>query len=378
MNAADWLRPSSAWSWSACPGYIGMRTRVVDHSDKLALNIKVREEGTAGHWLSEGMLTGQPLPSLGDHSPNGVELSEEIFDMCDEYVDAVRPFTTWGFFRVEMKMDCGFIYPGVKGTGDLVAYNATTHTLAVRDAKFGYKYVPEETPQLTIYGGGAAVALGLTLDASLTVDLGIVQPRCYGTRTHRNRVINGAQLAQELIVLSNKAERAMLPDQPVIAGMHCTDCAARYACPAFAQMVNEGCYATAESDLIAGTPTEVGIELAHLETLYHLMGERIDALEQQAHYMMQNGSSVINYELVESVGREVFTPAERFKAWELARRYGVSLTQPRDITPNQLRKLLPTHQRKAVDAFTTRPVTGTKVKRESKAKAARLKQLTGE
>lgn len=362
-----YLRPSAAALWSACPGYISARAASVDMSELIGVDVTVREEGTAAHWLSELMLSRKPLPKVEEESPNGVVMGEDLWDACDVYVDACLPFVRNDAFysEVESPIDCHVIYPEMRGTGDFVAVNHSPRYIAVRDAKFGYRYVSEDTPQLVIYAAGVLSELGWPFDDSVTIDLGIVQPRCFGTEPHRARIITGTELGELVAQLQQAAVRAMDPDSPLIAGNHCVDCPLRWECPALTRLAGDACTVAAQRRPERLSPPQADVELVRLELYHKLLGERIDGLKQQMHYEIQtNGYCVNNYELVESFGREKFDPGKLDTltrwAWNT---HKVETHVAKPITPAQLRKLLPAEARATVDQYAFRPSNGLELKR---------------
>lgn len=374
-----YLRPSAAALWSACPGYVSARAASVDMSELIGADVTVREEGTAGHWLSELMLTRQPLPKPGEESPNGVVMDDDLWDACDVYVDACLPFAQNPAFDcdIESPIDCSVISEGMTGTGDFVGVNVEARYIAIRDAKFGYRYVPEETPQLEIYGAGVLVELGWDFDESVTIDLGIVQPRCFGTDPHRSRIISGAQLGERVKALQQAAARALDPNSPLIAGNHCVDCPLRWECPALTRLAGDAVTVAAQRRPERLTPAQADVELVRLELYHKLLGERIDGLKQQMHYEIQtNNHCVNNYELVESLGRERFIPDKLATLTKWAReKYQVDTHVSKPITPSQLRKLLPAEARSTVDDYSFRPSNGLELKRITPKRRAALDNL---
>lgn len=371
----QYLRPSYSGRWSACGGYVSARVSAFDIGEAIGVDVVVREEGTACHWLAEQMLKQLPLPNVDDFSPNNVELVEPLWDAVDVYVDALRPLMGMDY-QIESQINCSIIYEGMEGTGDFVGVDEDAKVIAIRDAKFGYRYVPEDTPQLTIYGGGVFDELGWDWeDPNITIDLGVVQPRVFGTEYDRSRILTAPELWREVQQLQHKAQIAMGDDAMLVAGPHCVDCELRWQCKALSRVAADACTAASVRTPDHLEPAQLAVELAILETYQKLLAERVTGLQQQAQWLIQQGHCVNNYEVVQSYGREKFS-AELPELTRWAKqRYGVDTHVSKPLTPNQVRAALPPEARKEVDKYAYRPENGPVLQRMSVKSKRKLDKL---
>lgn len=359
MSRVAFLRPSSAATWIACAGYVAMRAQFPDAPDEA--DNEVREDGTACHWLAAEVHAGRFHPE-GSLSPNGRELTEEMFDAVDEYLGVINAWPGVAPI-IEQMLPADCIYPGMNGTPDAWAYNGTTRTIHLADLKFGYRYVEVfECWQLLCY---ALMILNfLKIDGLqeqyTNVEMTIVQPRSVHrdgpVRTWRAKASDLRALFNVIIGAAHQAMENEAP--PCTPNPGCTDCPARHACTA----LQAASYQAVEMSY-AGVPLELdgpalGSELRLLKDAKQRLDARITGLEMQAESMIRTGQVVPGWSIEPTYARERWTNEDQLLA--LAPYYNVKLAKPtRAITPKQAIKAgLPAE---VVAAFSHRPSTGVKL-----------------
>ncbi len=361
MSRIDFLRPSSAATIMACAGYIAMRSLFPDIADEA--DTEVQEDGTACHWLAAELYAGR-YHAEGSLAPNGRELTEEMFEACDEYLGVIRSWP--GVVPVvEQSIPGDCIYPGMSGTPDVWAYDPSTHTLYLADLKFGYRFVEVfENWQLLCY-----VLMLITLlnidglaDQQLTVRMSIIQPRS----THRDGpvrtwTVRASQLRALFNILIHAFHEAMKPEPVCTPNPYCTDCPARHACVALqnsSYKAVEQAYASVPHEL---APVAVGGELRMLKDAAKRLEARITGLEMQAEHLLTTGVVVPGWGLEPSFSRERWRDdVAESQLMTLALYFNnAPLAKPRRaITPKQARKYLP---EEVVLQFSHRPSTGVRL-----------------
>lgn len=260
------LSPSGASRWVACPGSIRLSDGIADTSSVFA------DEGTAAHTLGEQCLnTGfdaahyigrwvdidgdSPLTRFlhGKGSGRCFEVTEEMAEAVQVYIDVVREYVTDPAFEVEIeqRVDLSHIEGMDKGTADMIAFRPDDGYLVVCDLKYGKGVAVEvdDNPQLKTYGLGAAWRYhnrGLT-----KVELIIVQPRSpHPKGPVRRWVVDALDMLEfqaDLRVAAARTEEAtanasiqngeLILDEDwnalyLKAGSHCKFCKAAPFCPA--------------------------------------------------------------------------------------------------------------------------------------------------
>lgn len=373
MNRTDYLRPSGAATWTVCSGYLEMRTRYPDEPDEADTDI--REDGTACHWLAYETWHGR-TPALGSLSPNNRELTEGMFDAVDEYIDMLRsPAWGYGETHLEMPVDCGIIYPGMKGTPDahtLIRPNEDTNgRLRVVDLKFGFRFVEVwDNLQLIIYA--LALAAHYKLADDFLVELTIFQPRTYhrdGARRSWTTTI-GALRSKWLEWLRERADKAMSYLPPCTANPGCWDCPARHACPTLQQAAYTVLHESYSSVPLELTPAAAGDELRRLKEAQKLLEARITGVTAQVESMLRTGATVPHWALAASYARERWREGTESQVLTLGRYYNADLAKPpQPITPAQARKKLPPG---LVELYSHKPSTGVKLVKQDGNEARKV------
>ena len=374
------IPPSSASIWGApggCTGWPSMVARYPEEESEATL------EGEASHWLGETLIQmGAAMhvtPSVrdglvGSEAPNGVIVSDEMFDAAWEYAnDVVReikkyPFAAWG---VETHIKAPSVHAESFGTTDAYLYDPQDHRLIVWDYKYGYKIVEAfENWQGINYVAGLFDMLSIdgSQDQKLRVDIRIVQPRAF----HRDGAIRswkilGSDLRGYINILSNNAHKALSPEAKTHSGEHCIYCNARHACQAAVE-AGLGMFEAVNKPIPAElTPEQLGTQLSIVKRARKQLEYLESGYEEQLKSIIRSGSSVPGWSLEQGVGKRQWSkPTEEIL--KLGGLMGVDLREPvKAISPAQAEK-------KGVDgaviaAYVERRQTGLKVVPDNNNKA---------
>jgi hypothetical protein len=237
------LSPSGAHRWIECPGSINACEGLTSTSSHFA------DEGTAAHEVCEQALlrnldadaflgswvdidTGKFWPV----EPQGVDESDKVFEVTDEmveavqvYVDYCRPLCEGAEVEIEAKLDLDHI-PGMEfGTGDFCAYHPETQTLTIVDFKYGMgvKVHAKENPQLLTYALG--VARRYAGRGVKSVKIVVIQPRAQGVPVDEWET-DALGLLDFEADLTAAALATVPADAPRHAGEHCKFCLAAPTC----------------------------------------------------------------------------------------------------------------------------------------------------
>lgn len=159
------LPPSGAERWMTCPGSVVLSEGMPGDDSEYAA------EGTKAHAIAEKWLLmhfaqhgASPAPS----TPEEIEILKHVRIYVEECIRVKGP-KVFIEKRVAVSSD-------VYGTADFITWHPDTHTLYVRDLKYGAGVVVnvERNVQLRIYA--LATLLTMKLQAR-TINIGIVQPR---------------------------------------------------------------------------------------------------------------------------------------------------------------------------------------------------------
>ena len=139
------LSPSGADRWMQCPGSLVMEEGIPDTSSDFA------DEGTAAHELAGWCLTdgtayaagylGRKIevPSRDGKTKTTWEVTQEMCDYVQEYVDAIRAKAEHGDLYVETRVNFSrFVnVPDSFGTSDAIIVMDKQKELNVDDLKYG-------------------------------------------------------------------------------------------------------------------------------------------------------------------------------------------------------------------------------------------------
>jgi hypothetical protein len=172
------LSPSSASRWMNCPGSLAMEERSSPQKDN-----EYSSEGTAAHSLASKALTDGRHSCedyVGKKMPNGWEVTEDMAEDTQIYVDEILKYAQKGDLLVEQKLSIEHLTgePGAEGTVDASIIVEEEELLIIADLKFGRGVAvhPEENEQIMTYALAALKQFGM-LCKFKKVKLVIIQPR---------------------------------------------------------------------------------------------------------------------------------------------------------------------------------------------------------
>lgn len=338
MTAHAFLAPSSAHIRQHCGAAARMLASYPKPDSEESL------EGTAAHEVAEWMLTGHTHTiTLGRTTSNGVVVTEEMIEGAELYFsDVISIVPDLQGLHLEATIECPSINENTFGTPDLWYLsdrNDTSRpwTLTVWDYKFGHRYVETfENWQIIEYVAGILDAIGITgaEDHLLTVDMRVVQPRCFvGGSPVRSWKVKAIELRGHFNEARMFEERSMMPNSPAKTNPHCRDCVPQYCTAAQAAGYN-AIDVSMEPQPFAMPAEALGLELKKLKRAKEAIEAREVGLEQQAVAYLRGGTRVPGYRLVTPEGRLAWTaePAEVFAIGDVL---DVNLRKEVPITPTQ-------------------------------------------
>lgn len=384
-------RPSGSYQWGTCSASLLLQSVYppLPGADNFAA-----EEGTATHWVSEKLLLAHKkkasdpsavIPCKAEfvthNAPNGVLITEEMWDGANMYVDYILSFLSQSItannLHVEVRVALDHIYPNMSGTPDCWFYDSYSMTLHIFDLKFGRKYVDEfENPQEMIYASGVINEVpAFKMNEQLKVQLHIVQPRRYHENGYcRSWIISAVDMRNYINQISTAAHKAMGDELTCTVGTHCHYCTARHACNAL-HSTTQNCV-----DVITGyhplllDEAATSSELTLLRHCQEMVKYRLVALEEQAMYDLGNGK-LLNGWMIEpryghSKWRDECDQEEILSAGEIL---GVDLSVRKLDSPTQVKVKLKKNKldEDLIDEYIIRPKTGVRLVPDDGSKAKR-------
>jgi len=357
------LAPSAAYRWATggCSAAPNIAALYPEDEDSEA-----SREGTAAHHALAEMLLRRPV-AAGDVAPNGVTIDQ---DMIENALDVVRHLQGRNL-RVEEKVTITVVHRDCWGTPDIIELDIPHRQLHVWDYKYGHRYVDVfQNPQLMLYAMGVFECNDITDWSSWTVNLTIIQPRCYHPEgTWRSWSLSGTELDQWANKFYEAAVFTTMDEPKSKTGEHCRDCPGLLHCqPALQSGMSaiDIAYASRPIDM---TPQQLGIMLSWLREAQSRIKMLVDATEEEALRLLREGTDIPLFRADYSRGRErwIKSAAEVFAIGDLL---GINLRKAQEpITPAQARKagLDPTvvagYSEKPQGSLTLVPVTEKYIKR---------------
>ena len=289
------LSPSSSSRWLSCTASVEASEKYENKSNSASV------WGTNVHYLGEQLLIGKTIEVGQEHTEQGVTFTvdKEMLECAEEYADYVKSFIDKNsVVLVEEQFDLGFISKGQFGTSDATVLN-DTH-LHVMDLKTGHNIVnAENNTQLMLYALGAIHELEAIYDID-KVTLHIVQTRANHIdtwETSYDKLMTFQTMAKVTAEAIIKGETTFNPSEKA-----CKWCAHQTNCEALKAHVEETIKgAFDELEEIDGKADLIDVE--HIKKILDnkdLIVSFIKAVEARSLELMQEGTEIEGYKLVES------------------------------------------------------------------------------
>ena len=289
------LSPSSSARWLSCTSSVEASEKYENKGNSASI------WGTNVHYLGEQMLKGENIEVGQEHTEQGVEfvVDEEMLQCAEEYADYVNSFINdKSVVLIEEQFNLDFISKGQFGTSDATVLN-DTH-LHVMDLKTGHGIVmAENNSQLMLYALGALHELEDIYDIE-TVTLHIVQTRAGHIDTWE---LNVKALKLFEMIAITQAEAIINGDVEFNPSEKaCKWCAHQTNCEALKAHV-EHVVTGAFDDLEDIDGQADLIDVSHIKKILDnkdLILSFIKAVEARSLELMQEGTTIDGYKLVES------------------------------------------------------------------------------
>ena len=231
-------------------------------------------------------------------------------------------------YAVESRVGFGDLLPDVFGSTDLLG--RIGDRAIVLDWKFGSGVAVEveENAQLLFYAAAAmrTPATAWAFDGAKEVELIIVQPP--SVKRWTTTIARIKSFEKELAAAVKKA---LKPNAPLASGDHCKWCAAKPVCPLMTGAIDRIAKAKIEA-----LPVE---QIAHYLDQIPVVESFIKDLQQLAHGLIEEGSSVPGWKLVNKRATRQWTDEDKAHDWLEAN--GVyPLQEPKVISPAVAEKAL--------------------------------------
>lgn len=376
-----------------CPGSLSLTPRVALDREPTQSML----EGRAADWLISRLIVADPI-SVGEMSPHGVRVDDEMMNAVMLYFDTIRIYTgedpdplkseveahlSWltdEYRRHSPNADDSLqdklgryyrttggctIHPtwGVMGRSDYRHLRGTARHLTVFDFKYGHSIVEAENNAQLI---GACLD-EYTLRQIDTATLIIVSPRSRDGITVKVWNVDTAMIDYWRQKFVYAAWQANQTDAPLNIGKWCKTCNAAGLCPAFAEKINM--LKTILDAPSALTPLEVGERLTLARELAEMSDTLKTVLGRQALHMLKNGDNVTGHKLVRSITRRKLIDGAADTLTMYAELYGVTVTENKPLGLGKLEKLLPAE---VITEITEKPPGALEVAPESDKRVAAI------
>ncbi len=334
---------SSYYRWKACPGSIRQTAGLESPESEYA------KEGTRHHEIAANILL---MKANGPSHQTDPDSMAAVMTYVD-YILNLQKTATW--VKIEHRFDLTLYFEDLYGTADAVLYFEKEKKLVVVDYKHG-QGIPveaENNSQLLYYALGAIHDLKVKVD---TVDIVVVQPRCYHVdgpiRSWTTDIISIMDFVADLITDAKKTEE---PNAPLVPGDHCRFCAAQAVnCPA----VKEKSLALAKQ-VFSPTLTYDPKKLAETLNMLPAMESFIKSVREFAYREAQSGRVPPGFKLVPKRAHRKWR--EEYKSDYLARELALKQPDVVDVSlksPAQIEKLLVKEHKGLLEKFIIQESTG--------------------
>lgn len=343
MSAHARFAPSSMARTVACAASVTLAEQFPDS----AIDGPEAEQGTAAHWALAELLEGCGVVVEGQVAPNGIVLDAEMIDAAELAADTVADYVArYGaencVVLIEQRLEPLPGSPDNWGTPDAVIWVRNIGLVIILDFKFGHRFVEEfENWQLLNYLKLKVGEMALTglQDEHVRFELGVIQPRSYGSKAVRTWSGNLQDVRAHFNVIDNAIGFAQAPNPKATVNPECDFCPPRLHCRAFLEAGYRG-MAVAQSPTVAVMSAEgMARELKRVREYEDVLKALRKGLEDQITQRIVRGERIPGAVLEFTSGREVWNvPIPQVLA--LGELFGKDLAKPAAaVTPVQARKL---------------------------------------
>lgn len=253
------------------------------------------KEGTAFHDFAARLLNGDTV-AVGDRAANGYLANAEMLNHAEAYAELLKADPSWTQ-RVEAPLHWGPGGTARDGQGwqvrvkcDCVTWRPDCQTLAVTDAKYGFRYVdPQDNWQLLSQAIGACFALNIQPERII---LAIYQPRGPGEPlrwvecTPQELLTAYSLLCERLDAITTSRRNDL------VTSSHCGHCAAAPGCPAHQRAAFNAVDVALSRGAYAVNAAGMRSELDLLDRAAEFIKQRIKWVEGAALAEMRAGKAV--------------------------------------------------------------------------------------
>lgn len=385
------FRPSSASRILNCPAsvYLGAKAPRDRRSSKYA------QEGTAAHTVLEQALSGERQPDEWTDRAVSVDNGAASVIVTDEMTDAIQAAVVEVRERInedtEMFLEHFLSLQPIdpdnpllaenRGTADVVLVDKRRRKLTIMDLKYGVGVmVAGDSPQLLDYALMGLINFQVE-GGWAEVEVVVLQPRA---RNEWERVKAHTFSPDDLLMdfvgrLVGAMEASLDPSTPLNVdptGGWCRWCPAKTICPALQAaglaatgadiMVSAALSATSPMPPIPKNPPALpdpnsmsGDDLATVLDRKKVWEAWIEAVEERALHVKQQGTPVGNYEVAQRLGNRTWKNPQEAEAI-IRTQLGVSILdmypEPKLKSPAQMEKLIEKSKRNALDDLVERPL----------------------
>lgn len=321
------------------------------------------KEGEAFHHFAAELAQGRPA-SVGDKAPNGIIADDEMIEHANDYVatlinpnvlNRVEVSAHWSGQPIATTWE-------IRGKADLTQWDAATETLAITDAKYGFRYVDAEWNwQLLAYAIGTAMALGVQPKKFI---LAIYQPRGGGEKL-RYWEATPDEVFDAYRQICAKLDAAVVGASDLATGNHCRHCPAMAGCPAFARAAYNAIDVALISDEYDVRPETMRARLDLFDRAEEVLKQYRTALEGSALFAIRNGEVVPGLSTRPQLGN---TAWREDVTVQTLREAGNNYIEEKPVTPAEAKRRGMSAE--TYDKLTHRPSRGVKLVRADAAETA--------